>query len=201
MGVKTLYLENVFIVGGRRHRITELLELSKWQWNIKDPYPNAKDVNSVKIISYNDIYYVFGGYIDNQVTDDILSFEKETWSRVGTLTSRRIQFSVILSVDKVYVIGGQKKQKYDLCTLSNTVNCEQDLSVDFQGSEEPILLGVSSNGSCDLTYPTYESKETKELLILSNATFKDVDHFVSVKKTNYRSDKQNLNMVFSNHSL
>ena len=118
-------------------------------------------------------------------------FEKETWSRVGTLTSRRIQFSVILSVDKVYVIGGQKKQKHDLCTLSNTVNCEKDFSIDFQGSEEPVLLGVSSDGPCDLTFSTYEPKETKQLMILSNATFKEVDHFVSVKSTNNRSDKQN----------
>ena len=61
-----------------------------------DPYPSVKDVNSVKIISYSDIYYVFGGYIDNQVTDDILSYEKETWSRVGFLTSKRIKFSIIL---------------------------------------------------------------------------------------------------------
>ena len=201
MEVKTLFLENVFIVGGRGHRIAELLEISKWEWNIKDPYPNVKNVKSVKLISYNRTYYVFGGYTNNQVTDDILSFEKETWSRVGTLTSRRIQFSVILSVDKVYVIGGQKKQKYDLCTLSNTVNCEKDFSIDFQGSEEPVLLGVSSDGPCDLTFSFYEPKETKQLMILSNATFKEVDHFVSVKNTNNRSDKQNLNMCFSNHSL
>ena len=191
-----LFLENVFIVGARGHRITELLKFSNWQWNIMDPYPNVKVANSVKIISYNDIYYIFGGFIDNQVTDNILSFEKETWSRVGSLTSRRIKFSVILNVDKVYVIGGQKKQKYDLCTLSNTVNCEQDSNIDFQGSEEPVLLGVSSEGSCDLTYPTYESKESKELLILSNATFKDVDHFVSVKNTNVRSDKKIFNHSF-----
>ena len=197
----TLYfLDNVFIVGARGHRIAESLKFSTWQWNIMDPYPNVRDVNSVKIISYNGIYYVFGGYINNQVTDDILSFEKETWSRVGSLTSRRIKFSVILSVDKVYVIGGQKKQKYDLCTLSNTVNCEQDLSVDFQG-EEPVLLGVSSDGPCDLTFSTYESKETKELMILSNATFKEVDHFVSVKNINYRSDKRNVKMLFCNHSV
>ena len=159
-----------------------------------DPYPNVKDVNSVKIISYNGIYYVFGGFINNKITNDILSFEKETWSRVGSLTTKRIEFSIILNVDKVYVIGGQKKQKYDLCTLSNTVNCEQDSNIDFQGSEEPVLLGVSSNGSCDLNFPTYESKETKELVILSNAIFKEVDRFVPVK-TNYRSSKQNLNML------
>ena len=104
-----------------------------------------------------------------------------------------------MSFDKVYVFGGQKKQKYDLCTISNTVNCEQDFSIDFQGSEEPALLGVSSDFSCDLTYPIYESKETKELMILSNSTFKEVDHFVSVKKTNYRSDKQSFTKLFSNH--
>ena len=161
-----------------------------------DPYPNVKDINSVKIISYNRTYFVFGGNANNQVTNDILGFKDEVWSRVGSLTSRRIKFSVFLNVDKVYVIGGQKKQKYDLCTISNTVNCEQDSNIDFQGSEEPILLGVSSNGSCDLTYPTYESKETKELLILSNATFKDVDHFVSVKNTNVRSDKKIFNHSF-----
>ena len=196
-----LFLENVFIVGARGHRITELLKFSNWQWNIMDPYPNVKVANSVKIISYNDIYYIFGGFIDNQVTDNILSFQKETWSRVGSLTSRRIKFSVFLNVDKVYVIGGQKKQKYDLCTISNTVNCEQDSNIDFQGSEEPVLLGVSSDGPCDLTFSFYEPKETKQLMILSNATFKEVEHFVSVKKTTHRSDKQNLNMCFSNHSL
>ena len=106
-----------------------------------------------------------------------------------------------MSVDKVYVIGGQKKQKYDLCTLSNTVNCKKDLGIDFQGSEEPVLLGVSSDGPCDLTFSFYEPKETKQLMILSNATFKEVHHFVSVKNTNNRSDKQNLNMCFSNHCL
>ena len=180
MGVKTFYLENVFIVGGRGHRIAELLEISKWEWNIKDPYPNVKNVKSVKLISYNRTYYVFGGYTNNQVTNDILSFEKETWSRVGTLTSRRIQFSVILSVDKVYVIGGQKKQKYDLCTLSNTVSCKKDLGIDFQGSEEPVLLGVSSDRRCDLTFSFYEPKETKQLMILSNATFKEVERVLLV---------------------
>ena len=155
-----------------------------------DPYPNVKDINSVKIISYNGIYYVFGGYINKQVTDDILNFEKETWSRVGSLTSKRVKFSVILNVNKVYVIGGQKKQKFDLCTISSTVNCDQDSSIDFQGSEEPVLLGVSTYGSCDLTFSINESKETKQLMILSNSTFKDVEHFVSVKNTNYRSDKK-----------
>ena len=102
------FLENVFIVGGRGHRIAESLKFSNWKWNIMDPYPNVKDINSVKIISYNGIYYVFGGFINNKITNDILSFEKETWSRVGSLTTKRIKFSVILNVEKVYVIGGQK---------------------------------------------------------------------------------------------
>ena len=98
-------------------------------------------------------------------------------------------FSIILNIDKVYVFGGKKKQKYEICTLSSTVNCEQDTNTDFQGSEEPVLFGVSKNGSCDLTISNYESKETKKLMIFSNATFSQVDNFVFVQKTNYRNDK------------
>ena len=157
-----------------------------------DPYPNVKDVNSVKIISYNSIYYVFGGYINNQVTDGILSFENGSWSRVGSLTAKRIKFSVILNNDKVFAFGGQKKQKYEVCTLSNTVNCEQDSSIDFQGSEQPVLFGISKDGPCDLSFSNYESIETKELMILSNATLNDVDNFSPVRKTNYRSDKYDI---------
>ena len=154
-----------------------------------DPYPDVKDVNSVRIISFNQTFFVFGGYVDNQVTNHILAFKDETWSRVGSLTSKRIKFSVILNVNKVYVIGGQKNQKYELCSLAHTVSCKQDSSIDFQGSEEPVLFGVSADGSCDLTIPYYEPKETKELMILSNATFKKVDNFFPVKKTNHRNDK------------
>ena len=154
-----------------------------------DPYPNVKYINSVRIISYNRTFFVFGGYADNQVTNQILAFKGKTWSRVGFLTSKRTKFSVILNADEVYVIGGQKKQKYELCMLSNTVNCEQDSSIDFQGSEEPVLFGISADGSCDLTIPNYKSKETKELMILSNATFKKVDNFFPVQKSNYRNSK------------
>ena len=183
----------MFVVGAPIHRTTESLSFDKWQWNIMDPYPNVKVVDSVKIVSYNHTFYVFGGFVNNQVTNDILSFEGEIWSRVGSLKSKRMKFSVVLILDKVYVIGGQKKQKYEMCTLSNIVNCEQDTSIDFQGSEEPVLFGVSADGSCDLSIPNYEPKETKELMILSNATFKEVDNFLPVQKTNYRNDKFTLN--------
>ena len=155
-----------------------------------DAYPNVKDINSVKIISYNRTFYVFGGNVNNynQVTSDILGFKDETWLRVGSLTTKRIKFSVTLNVDKVYIFGGHKKQKYEICTLSNTVNCEQDTSIDFQGSEEPVLFGVSKSSPCGLKISNYESRETKELMILSNATFTEVDNFLPVKKTNLRSD-------------
>ena len=178
----------MFCVGASQHRTSELLDTKNWQWSIMDPYPNAKEVNTVKIVSYNRAFYVFGGYMNNRVTNNILSFENETWSRVGSLVSQRIKFSVILNVDKVFVIGGQKKQKFELCTLSNTVNCEQDSNIDFQSSEEPVLFGVGKDGPCDLTISSYKSKETKELMILSNALFTEVENFVPVKKTNYRSN-------------
>ena len=163
--------------------------MNKWQWNIKDPYPNIKDRNPLKIIPYNRTFYVFEGYVQNQVSNIILGFEGETWSQVGSLFSKRKKFSVILNLDKVFVIGGQKKQKHEICTLSNTVNCEQVSNINFQGSEEPVLIGVSKDDSCDLTIPNYAPKESKELMILSNATFKEVDSFVPVQKTDFRSDK------------
>ena len=179
----------MFVVGASKHRTTESLGIKNWHWNIKEPYPNVEAVNSVKIVPHDRTFYVFGGYVNNQVTSDILGFRDETWSRVGSLTSIRTMFSIILNIDKVYVIGGKKKQKYEICTLSSTVNCEQDTNTDFQGSEEPVLFGVSKNGSCDLTISNYESKETKKLMIFSNATFSQVDNFVFVQKTNYRNDK------------
>ena len=158
-----------------------------------DPYPNVKDVNSVKIISYREdnrfTFFVFGGYVNNEVTNDILCFEDEVWSKVGTLTSIRTKFSVILNNDKVYVIGGKTTQKYEVCTLSSTVHCKQDSSIDFQASEEPTLFGVSTDGSCDLVFSNFEPNETKELMILSNSTFIEIDHFVPVQKTNFRKDK------------
>ena len=184
-----IFLENLFVVGSQTHRTTELLSLNKWQWNIKDPYPNIKDRNPLKTIQYNRTFYVFEGYVQNQVSNIILGFEGETWSQVGSLFSKRKKFSVILNLDKVYVIGGQNKQKYELCTLSNTVSCEQVLNINFQGSEEPVLIGVSKDDSCDLTIPNYAPKESKELMILSNATFKEVESFVRVQKTDFRSDK------------
>ena len=55
------------------------------------------------------------------------------------------------------------------------------------GLEEPVLFGNS--GSCNLTIPNYELKETKELMILSNAKFNEIDRFVPVQKTNFRNDK------------
>ena len=179
----------MFAVGANKHRITELLSVNNWKWNIMDPYPNVKDINSVKIVSYNGIFYVIGGYANNQVTSDILGFESESWSRVGSLTSKRIKFSVFLNFDKVLIIGGQTKHKNELCLLSNNVSCEQDFSIDMPGLEEPVLFGINNNGSCDPNLPNYESKETNELMILSNAKFNEIDRFVPVQKTNFRNDK------------
>ena len=184
----------MFVIGGGVHRTSELLSVYNWQWNIMDPYPSINNVNSVKIIPYNQTFYVFGGYVNDRITSDILcfndelSFKNESWSRVGILTSKRVRFSVILNIDKVFVIGGKGKQRHDICELSNTVNCEQDTSIYFEASEEPVLFGVRTDGPCDLKISTYKSKETKELMILSNAIFNEVDHFVPVQKTNYRND-------------
>ena len=179
----------MFVVGGNTHRIVESLNLDNWQWNILDPYPNVTSINSVKIVPYNRSFYVFGGVNGTEVINNIVRFKNDTWSRVGSLKSKRMKFSVFFNFDKFHIIGGQKKHKNELCLLSNTVSCAQEFSIDMPSLEEPVLFGVNTSGSCNLTIPNHEPKETKELMILSNAKFNEVDKFVPVKKTNYRNDK------------
>ena len=94
-----------------------------------------------------------------------------------------------MNFDKFHIVGGQTRHKNELCLLSNTVSCAQEFSIDMPGLEEPILFGVNTSGSCNLTIPNHEPKETKELMIFSNAKFNEIDKFVPVKKTNYRNDK------------
>ena len=156
---------------------------------ILDPYPNVTSIHSVKIVSHNRSFYVFAGVNGTEVINNIVRFKKDTWSRVGSLTSKRVKFSVFLNFDKVHIIGGQTKHKNELCLLSNTVSCAQEFSIDMPSLEEPVLFGVNTSGSCNLTIPNHEPKESKELMILSNAKFNEVDKFVPVKKTNYRNDK------------
>ena len=179
----------MFVVGGPSHRAVESFSLKNWQWNILDPYPNVTDIHSVKIVSHNHSFYVFGGVNGTLVTNNIMRFRNETWSKIGSLISKRTKFSVILMVNKVHVIGGQAKHKNELCFISNTVGCEQDFSIDFPGLEEPVLLGVNISDSCNFTIAKYESKETKELMILSNETFKEIKNFVEVQKNNDRIDE------------
>ena len=179
----------MFVVGGNEHRIVESLSLDNWQWNILDPYPNVTSIHSVKIVSHNRSFYVFAGVNGTEVINNIVRFKNDTWSRVGSLKSKRMKFSVFFNFDKFHIIGGQKKHKNELCLLSNTVSCAQEFSIDMPGLEEPVLFGINNNGSCDPNLPNYESKETKELMILSNAKFNEIDRFVPVQKTNFRNDK------------
>ena len=182
------FSEELFVVGGNAHRAVESLSLDNWQWNVLDPYPNVTSIHSVKIVSHNRSFYVFAGVNGTEVINNIVRFKNDTWSRVGSLKSKRMKFSVFFNFDKFHIIGGQKKHKNELCLLSNTVNCTQDFSFEMHGLEEPILFGINNSGSCNLTIPNYESKETKEIMILSNAKFNEVDNFLPVK-INYRNDK------------
>ena len=184
----------MFVVGGPAHRTVESLSLDNWQWNILDPYPNIINIHSAKILTYNSHFYVFGGVSNELITKNILSYKNESWSKVGTMLSKRVKFSVILMPEidghVVHVIGGQENHKNELCAISSIVDCEIDSNIDFLGLAEPVLFGVNKNGSCSLTTPNYENKEAKELSILSNATFKEIDNFVKVQKTHYRINEQ-----------
>ena len=181
----------MFVVGGNAHRTVESLSLINWQWNILDPYPKVTDIHSVKTVSHNRSFYVFGGISDTFFyTNNIMRFKNETWSKVGSLITKRVKFSVILITNKIYVIGGQTRHKKELCLISNTVDCEQDFSIDIPGLEEPVLFGVNISGSCNLTIANYEYKESKELMILSSENFKNIYNFVEVQiSTNSRIDE------------
>ena len=177
----------MFVVGGHAHRIAELLSFDNWQWSILDPYPKVIDIHSVKIVSYKGSFYVFGGVVSGyQVTNEILCFNGKTWSKTGSLLANRLKFSVISMANEIHIIGGQENHKNEFCVVSTTVSCKEDFSIDFQGFAEPILFGINKDGLCNLTPRNFESRETKDLMILSNETFKEIDNFVKIQKTNNR---------------
>ena len=186
-----VHSEILFVVGGPEHRTTELLNIHNWQWNIKEPYPNVTDIQALNLISYSESFYVFGGvFMNTLVTNEILSFKNGTWAKVGEMLSNRIHFSVSLIVDKVYIVGGDKKQKSEVCKLSldvylymDIVECEENLTVAYQNFKQPVLFSIDS---CNEHLSKYETKGIKDLMILSNETFKEFDNFVKVQKSNYR---------------
>ena len=154
-----------------------------------DPYPDVKNILASNIISHNYYFYTFGGiFNDSLVTNEILRFKNEIWSKVGNLLSKREQFSIALFFNKVHVIGGKKKQENEVCKLSDTVNCEQDFIIDFKNFKQPVLLSVNLDDSCAennmKTISKYEPSEIKDLIILTNETFKEIENFVQVYKTN-----------------
>ena len=182
--------ENLLVVGGPAHRTTETLSLNNWQWNIVEPYPNVNDVQATNIISHRQSFYVFGGVFNyTLVTNEILCFKNGNWSKVGDLLSKRVHFSVILIDNRVFIVGGEKKHQNEICNLSKTVKCEQDYIINYQNYKQPVLFSVDLDVPCRKHISKFETKENKELMILSNETFKEIENFVEVHKTNYRIDK------------
>ena len=191
-------------VGDGKHRVTEALSLYNWQWHILEPYPSVSDIRSIKIVSYASYFFVFGGIINNnQVTDNIMRLtikhdHNETWSLVGRLLSKRIHFSVFLTDDNFYIIGGKKKHKNEICTLSNIIDCKQDFSIEYEPEfEKPVLFsfvyGKSVNGSCSKLSTVFNPVETKELIVLSNKTFHDISNLALI-----HNNRDNKKYCFSN---
>ena len=194
---KILHSENLLAVGYHTHRTTESLSLINWQWKILEPYPNVNDIHSTNIITYGRSFFVFGGVVNsNQVVNDIMSLtirhdKNESWSWVGSLLSKRKQFSAVLSDDKVHIIGGRENHKNEICSLSNIVNCVQDFSIDYQDVEQSVIFGFTYNESCNKIIADYVPKEPKELTVLSKKVFDNIDNFVLVQKQ--RKNKKAVN--------
>ena len=197
-------------VGDHKHRVTESLNLNNWKWSILEPYPNVNDIHSMKIVSYGRSFFVFGGIINNnQVTDNIMSLtikhgQNESWSWVGSLLSKRVHFSIFLIDNDFFIIGGKKKHKNEICTLSNIINCKQDFSIDYEPEfEQPVLFSYfhdkSVNKSCSKIPTVFNPVETNELIVLSNKTFHDISNFALIH--NNRNNKNSIKKYCFNNFL
>ena len=157
----------MFVVGGSTHSTAELLGFSNWQWDIMQPYTNVRTINSVKIVSFQSSFYVFGGFVnDKEFTDNILKFENKMWSKVGKLYSARADYSTFLMNGNVYFIGGKGKSYNDICELGETVTCERIQSRWLNEVERPVLYGFRLDSSCN-QIELYNIKNDKVVVLLS----------------------------------
>ena len=155
-----------------------------------EPYPSVTDIQALNLISHNQALYVFGGvFNETLVTNQILIFKNETWSNVGNLLSKRVQFSVILIGDIVHIVSGEEQQNNEMCILSNIVSCMEDNTINYKNFKQPILFSPNLDDLCNKNITSSKSNELKELMILSKVAYKEIDNFVNVEKTKHRLDE------------
>ena len=92
---------------------------STGSWTIKAVYPFHSFISRFGLISFLDYFLLFGGDTHYSTTDVIAKFDPvlNTWTRMGSLKSKRT-FSAVIEVEKkLMIIGGYGKELTESCEL------------------------------------------------------------------------------------
>ena len=115
------------------HGKLELLDLSKWTWETKQPY--ITDISRFATLYFDGSMYVFGGYTFNGLPryksnplDTIRSYnpKTDTWTDRGKLKSTHQNHDVIYSSGSFLVLGDSTNHKSEKCGFNGTLLvCEE----------------------------------------------------------------------------
>ena len=78
-------------------------------------------MTSYAVIFHASTHYYFGGISSYGALDSIFALEENTWtwSKRGSMNSKRYAHGVILLEEKIMVVGGDGKKKNEACVLNN----------------------------------------------------------------------------------
>lgn len=130
-----MYVDFVFVAGGKDHSKTELLSLSTWSWEKRKSCPLSKLARTPTIYT-NGQFYVFGQKaIENELTSVVAAFDpiNNKWLEIGSFGNVRVGHQVIQSKFGVVIVGGDfsdVKSWPRVCQISSdNVNCEDLVNV------------------------------------------------------------------------
>ena len=120
----------MFAVGDlySRSTITELLDVTTWQWTVKASYPFETRITRARTLYHNGHFFTFGGYgYDHLSRIASYSPSTNTWTYRGRLRTPRNGAGVIWSHDAFIVMGGwmDGKQSSEKCRfIGDRIKCE-----------------------------------------------------------------------------
>ena len=134
--------DSMLVVGGSNYARTEFLNLTRWTWDFAAPFPNARQINSAKVVFNENAFYVFGAMVDGFNSEEILKFDFNIWSVVGRLQTKRFNYSLQKLGKTVYIVGGSGNTTNEKCEFSkSTIICKEVGSIEVENIESPTLFG------------------------------------------------------------
>ena len=87
-----------------------MLDLNTWRWERRADYPFESDINGARTVYYNQLFYVFGGYVypGFRYLSRIAAYNpaSDQWSDKGRLLTARYYAGVIWDQSGFVVVGG-----------------------------------------------------------------------------------------------